>query len=760
MIRIDELTAESLQDYIQKKEFIIYLQPQYSVSQNTIVGAEALARWIHEGTFISPGEFIPAMEQNGMVTQLDRYLWECVFSLQSKRLRDKLPIVPISINVSREDFSKINVYEAMLSLSRQYDVSPEYIHIEITESAFVSDNNTIYRSISKLKAHGFMILIDDFGSGYSALNILKDIDADVIKLDMKFFDMTEENKIKGRNIIDSVIQMAQLLGLGLIAEGVENAYQLDILKEADCDIIQGYFFYRPMCADDFCKLLDDMHNNAVITKDTNTFNKECYDEAFNLMLEGKYDDALTLAKRILTQISPQTDAQLYCELENLIGIIYGGTGNDMMSLDHYLSGLSVALENDVSTVSARIYNNIGMGYLILGDFTHSIDFFEKSLKEQEKNIGTSRYNMLAFKTNLNLCVCYTKIKKYEKAEKYLDQARTFLDDPDISHLRFHYLSIESELFMKTGRQEYVRKNYPALTEMILNLEDAFNFWDNFERLGNIALELEDYDTLKKIIDNMQKQFEQIPKEMIELDILVSIQEFRLAYYEKIGDQETLRKEEHTYVALCKKMCERTWKDRATTIDYKIELKKEYDNNAAQRKQIDIDELTKVGNRYKLEKDYKLLQKNSDNSATTIGIGIIDLDYFKEVNEIYGHLQGDHYLKTISQIIRKIIKGSGGIYRYAGDEFVVLLVDVDKQKVEQIARQILTETENKQLGNQASDKKIQTVSQGYIVVDQFNNTDIWQQLSYADRQLYAVQNNGKHNYKILDKTKCGLSEHMI
>ncbi len=751
MIHVDELTAESLDNYIQKKEFTIYLQPQYSVSQNKIVGAEALARWIHEGTFISPGEFIPALEQKGMVTQLDRYLWECAFSLQSKRQEEGLPIVPISINVSREDFSRINVYETMSALSRQYNISPEYIHIEITESAFVSDNDTIYNSINKLKSFGFMILIDDFGSGYSALNVLKDIDADVIKLDMKFFDMTEENKVKGRNIIDSVIQMAQLLGLGLIAEGVENAYQLDILKEANCDIIQGYFFYRPMCIADFCKLLDDMHNNAVNAQDTEAFSRECYEEAFNLMLEGKYDDALTLAKRTLTQISPQADAQLYCELENLLGIIYSGIGNEMMSLDHYLSGLSVAIENDVSTISARIYNNIGMGYLVLGDYRHSIDFFENSLNEQKKNIDTPHYAMLAFKTNLNLCVCYTKLNEYEEAEKYLNQARTFLEYPDISSIRFHFLSIESELFMKTGRQDYVRKNYPALTEMILNLEDAFNYWDNFERLGNIALELKDYTSLKHIIDNMQMQFEQIPDEMIELDILVSIQEFRLAYYEEIGDQTALRQEEHAYVALCKKMCQRTWKDRATTIDYKIELKKEYERNASQRKQIDIDELTLAGNRYKLEKDYKLLQQNTSSMDATIGIGIIDLDYFKDVNDNYGHLQGDHYLKTISQIIRNAIRGSGALYRYGGDEFVVLLVDVNKSKIEQIAQQILTATENKQLRNQASDSNIQTVSQGYILVDQFNNTDIWQQISYADRQLYAVQNNGKHDFMILDKT---------
>ena len=747
---VDSLTKEKLQEYIEKREFIIYLQPQYSVSKNTVVGAEALARWIHDGTFISPGAFIPALEQNGLVTQLDRYLWECVFALQAQRQQEGLDIVPISINVSREDFSKIDVYQTMTDLSSQYDVSPEYIHIEITESAFVNDNATIYESINQLKASGYMILIDDFGSGYSALNILKDIEADVIKLDMKFFELTEENSAKGRNIIESVIQMAQLLELGLIAEGVENTEQLDILKEADCDIVQGYFFYRPMSVDDFNQLLNGINNTPGKTTDVSSFGRECYEESLKLTIDGKYGDALPLAKRAATQISPETDAQLYCQLENLTGIIYGGIGNEMMALEHYLSGLSAATQNDVSIIAAKIYNNIGAEYQKLGAFEQSIKYFELSLKEQEKNAGNESLALLAYKTNLNLCMGYSELANYEKAEEYLEGAYAYMENPDVASLRFHYLTIQSALFMKTGREAEARKSFPKLVEMILNADDSFNIWDNFERLGNLALDLKEYDALKRIIDSMDREFKEVPEEMIDLDVLVAIQEFRLAYYEKIGDQESLWKEEHAYVDLCKKMCQQAWKDRATNIDYKIQVKTELDENAEQRKQIDIDQLTSVGNRYKLEKDYKLLQKNSSENDTRIGIGIIDLDYFKEVNDTYGHLQGDHYLAAISQIIMKVIKGSGGIYRYGGDEFVVLLVDVDTPAVEQIAQRIQDNTADSQLPNLTSATKIQTVSQGYIVLDQFKNIDIWQLLSYADRQLYSVKHNGRDGYEIMNE----------
>ena len=743
-----ELTQESLQEYIAKKEFMIYLQPQYSVSENTVVGAEALARWVHEGSFISPGEFIPRLEQNGLVTKLDRYLWECVFSFQAKRQQQGLTLVPISINVSREDFSNVDVYKTMMELSKQYEVDPEYIHIEITESAFVSDGTTIFEAINKLKSSGYMILIDDFGSGYSALNILKDIAADVIKLDMKFFDLTKENSAKGVNIIESVIQMAKRLGLGLIAEGVENTEQLDILKECGCDIIQGYFFYRPMNVDDFNKLLNGINSNTSNkTMDLNSFGKACYQESLKLTIEGKYDDALTLAKRAATQIDLESDAELYCQLQNLTGIIYGGLGNEMMALDHYLLGLSAANSNNVSLISAKICNNIGSEYQKLGAFKQSIKYFELSLMEQEK-IVEDDIALLAYKTNLNLCMCYIELKEYDKASKCLDCAYTYIENPEVNNLRFHYQTIQDELLMKTGHEKQVRESFPALVEAILGFEDSFNIWDNFERLGRLALELKDYTNLKRIIDSMQKEFEQIPEEMIDMDVLVAIQEFRLAYYEEVNDQKELRKQERAYVDLCKKMCQQTWKDRATTIDYKIQIKTEYEENLKQRKQIDIDQLTKVGNRYKLEKDYKLLQKSSNGN--NIGIGIIDLDYFKEVNDTYGHLQGDNYLKTVSEVVKDVVKDVGSIYRYVGDEFVVLLSDVDTSTVEKLASRICENIKKCKLQNEASEKKIQTASQGYVVSANFKDVDIWQFLSYANRQLYAAKQDGKDAYKIMSE----------
>ncbi len=748
-----DFTKESLQKYIENNEFVIYLHPQFSVSENNIVGAEALVRWNHDGNFISPGAFIPVLEQKKLITVLDRYLWECVFKFQSQRKKAGKVTVPISINVSREDLYKIDVYKAMTDLSKEYDIEPQYIHIEITESAFVSDNNLITDSISKLKAFGFKILIDDFGSGYSALNILKDIDADVLKLDMAFFDLNEKNKEKGTRIIDSVIKMAHDLKLGLIAEGVENTYQLDILKEAGCEVIQGYFFYRPMDTQNFSVLIDGIQNISLnISDDQSSFGRECYAEGIKLLGNGEYENALTLAKRAETQVSPDSDAQLYCDLQNLTGAIYSATCNELMALDHYLSGLSVAVANNLYLVSGKLYNNIGTEYMRLEDHINAVKYYALSLKEYKNASASEAKNidLLLFKTNLNLCVEYIALNDYEKAEMHLNDASAYANKSETASLRFFFLSIQSELFMKTGKEAYVREHFNALVDMTLGQKDCFNNWDSIERLGNIALELNDFDVLRRILDNMDKEFNSLPEDMIETDIQVKIEEFRLRYFEAIGDNEALKMAEKEYIMLCHKLCFETKKDRATTIDYKIELKKEAEEQEKNQKMLDTDSLTGVGNRYKLEKDYKLLQKNADENDKMTCIGIIDMDYLKEVNDIYGHLQGDRYLKTLAQIVKRIIVDAGGIYRYGGDAFVVLLVDVNIDTIKTISKRIKDEMIGIALSNPASGKKLQTVSQVYAATDKIKNTEIRQIFSTVESELRIIKNNGGDDERIVVK----------
>ncbi len=244
---IEEANITSqMREALDKEEFYIYLQPQYNHATGELIGAEALCRWIKsDGSILSPAVFIPVFEKNGFIIELDRYMWEKTFALVRKWLDAGIAPVPVSVNISRISLQDVNLSEVLIELGRKYQVNPALIHLEITESAYISNQMQIINIINTLRGNGFLIAMDDFGSGYSSLNTLKNVPIDILKLDMGFLRGDEE-KDKGGNIISSVIRMAQSLKLYTIAEGVETVNQANFLKSVGCDMIQGFLYAKPM----------------------------------------------------------------------------------------------------------------------------------------------------------------------------------------------------------------------------------------------------------------------------------------------------------------------------------------------------------------------------------------------------------------------------------------------------------------------------------------------------------------------------------
>lgn len=246
----DELIMLSdVQRGMDAKEFRFFLQPKVNMLNGKIVGAEALVRWAHRTKgLVSPGKFVPVLEDNGFITNLDRYIWEEVCKwLRSWIDRGGEPL-PISVNVSQIDVFAGDVAEYFEHLIKKYDLSPNLIDIEITESAYAKEYSLINKTVDKLKKAGFKVLLDDFGSAYSSLNMLRNLKVDVLKLDMKFLDTTEdrEHNEKGISIIDSIVGMSNQLGLPIIVEGVERLDQVEVLTKLGCVYAQGYYYYKPM----------------------------------------------------------------------------------------------------------------------------------------------------------------------------------------------------------------------------------------------------------------------------------------------------------------------------------------------------------------------------------------------------------------------------------------------------------------------------------------------------------------------------------
>lgn len=257
----DQVLLSEIQRALENKEFIFYAQPQCNMLTGKIIGMESLVRWEHPTRgMISPGEFIPLLEQNGFITHLDVYIWEMVCKQLSKWIKAGIKPIPISVNMSRMDLYGINVVETFKGLIEEYEIDPKYLEIEITESAYAEDYDLIRKVVEDLRRAGFPVFMDDFGSGYSSLNMLKDVNVDVIKIDTKFLDMNESSIKRGMGILETIVRMARVMQFKVVAEGIEEKEQADFLINIGCIYGQGYYYYKPMTVTEVEALLRNDNN--------------------------------------------------------------------------------------------------------------------------------------------------------------------------------------------------------------------------------------------------------------------------------------------------------------------------------------------------------------------------------------------------------------------------------------------------------------------------------------------------------------------
>ena len=249
MLRREALTEQKIiaefEEALQTGQFAMFLQPVVNMDKKVVI-AEALVRWIHpDRGIIAPVAFVPLLEKTGYIYKLDMYIWEQA----AKRLAYWTTLgesnLSLSVNISVKDFYYIDLYETLVSIVEKYNIDPKRLKLEITESIFMNEKERQIDILNSLKQYGFMIEIDDFGSGYSSLNMLKEVPADILKMDMAFLSM-DKNENKGRKIVNTIVSLAKAIGMLVIIEGVETKEQVDYLTETGADYLQGYYFDRPL----------------------------------------------------------------------------------------------------------------------------------------------------------------------------------------------------------------------------------------------------------------------------------------------------------------------------------------------------------------------------------------------------------------------------------------------------------------------------------------------------------------------------------
>ncbi len=256
-IRHKQMIEEDMQKALLNGEFKMFLQPKYSISTGRIIGAEALARWFHhEKGMISPADFIPVFEKNGFIRKLDCFIWEEA----CKKVRELIDLgitpVPVSVNISREYVHTYDIIGKLQELVKKYDIPTSMLELEITETA---DQTGVEDIVKAMKAAGFTMLMDDFGSGYSSLNMLKSTPFDVLKIDKGFLEEFMDTE-RGRKIIEHTISMSRDIGLDIIAEGVETGEQAKFLSRCGCDSAQGFYYSKPLPSEEFNKRLIEVNS--------------------------------------------------------------------------------------------------------------------------------------------------------------------------------------------------------------------------------------------------------------------------------------------------------------------------------------------------------------------------------------------------------------------------------------------------------------------------------------------------------------------
>lgn len=267
-IEINRNIELEMEDALKNGEFQVYFQPKVNMVTSELYGAEALSRWVHPVDGVrSPIVYIPLFEKNGFIAKLDMYMFEQACKIKSTWVGKKYEHIPISVNMSRLHLYNRNFPVILRGIADKYGISPTELELEITESVFIKDNQELIRMVDLLQEHGFMVSIDDFGSGFSALNLLKDIPVNTIKIDKEFLRVSSTNN-RGKKVIRNVIAMCRDLKLDVVTEGIETKEQVDFITSCGCQIAQGFYYAKPLKLQEF---LDFAEEHLTNTQDSFVF---------------------------------------------------------------------------------------------------------------------------------------------------------------------------------------------------------------------------------------------------------------------------------------------------------------------------------------------------------------------------------------------------------------------------------------------------------------------------------------------------------
>ena len=746
-----EQLIEAFPAAVREKQFKVYYQPKFDIRPDTpvLTSAEALVRWIHpELGIISPGSFIPLFEENGLIQQLDHYVWEEA-ARQIREWKDRLGYaVPVSVNVSRIDMNDPNIAETLTQLTEKYALSGRDILLEVTESAYTQDSAQIIETAQNLRSMGFQIEMDDFGTGYSSLNMIASLPIDALKLDMQFI-RNAFREDGNTHMLEVIIGISDYLSVPVIAEGVETQEQLHALKSLGCDIVQGYFFSKPVPAAEFEPFI---------------LQKKEADEAYKMVSarrRGEDSDndenrkmKLDLMRRNDTS-SEEQDSREYVEDGSSHGAIQLKTATVFFTIlaliaaaalifadisvtkgyqhmeaasDRYIAAQLAA--SDMESGSDYLTDRVRC-FVVTGEIEYLEDFIEevevtrrrdKAVESLGELLGDDDSGAL---DSLNTALEFSnELVNYEnKAMRLILEARKY----DMNTLPDNIADVQLT-------PEELRMTPAQMKEKAETLVFDNNYMHYKDRIReNVGL------CTKSLIRSSSQELENASA---KLSLLVRIQTWMTVLFLLIVLAIVLiitmmiRRPLTRMVRMMQnqEMIPPTGVEelRFVTRTYNQILE---ENRAAREKlshEASHDALTGLFNRGA----YDLMMESVDTQH--MALILIDVDYFKTVNDTYGHAVGDRVLKKVADLLKTSFRSVDVLCRIGGDEFAVIMTRANSSMSQLVLNKM--NRVNEILQHPKDDLPPVSLSVGIAFSDREDpQGDIF---SDADSTLYDVKKAGR------------------
>lgn len=725
-----ERLIDDFEEAIATHQFKVFYQPKFDIKPKTPVlcAAEGLVRWEHpELGRISPGVFIPLFEENGLIQKLDHYVWREA-AKQIRDWKERLGYsVPVSVNASRIDMYDPDIIYTILQILEENHLEAEDLHLEVTESAYAEDAEQIVEVVRRLRALGLKIEMDDFGTGYSSLNMLSTLPIDVLKLDMKFIQ-TAFAQEKDTHMLKVIIEIAEHLSAPVVAEGVETEEQLNALREIGCDIVQGYYFSPPVPSDKFEEIL--VKELGEERKEEETSGEDMAEQpapkegSFFSRLSQRYSIPLQKANIIFVTLA------LFACTALTIGAV--------MVMNSYRR-TETAIENALRAREAAEELELGSDYLtdqvrcfvVTGEYQYLANYFEEADVARRRDRAVEDVEtLLEGKTSgpyeyLSTALSYSNelMEQEYHAMNLILSAGDFRNETIPAVLADYPLSKE-ETSLSNEKKQALAVNlvygdtYMEYKRQIKDntqkcMEELITTADNERERSNRSLNR----ILGIQTSLMVVMFALILLMVLYISFWIKDPLIRMVEYMKnrelipsVGAQE-LRYVSETFNLIFEE--NQKTHERLTFGSMHDALTGLYNRNAYDFMKYDLD-----------------MSKNA--------LLLMDVDRFKTINDTYGHEVGDLVLKRVAEILKYSFRPMDLVFRIGGDEFVVIMANVDSSKRERV-RTIIDQV-NMMLQKPKDDMPPTSLSVGVAFADRKNaEGDIFQD---ADTALYRVKEAGR------------------